>query len=287
MTFHQAKREAAVEDTVRSVERAIRILIALGQDDGGLALKDLASQAELPKATALRLLRTLSVNGLVRQDGATSRYHLGPAILTLAFSLLNGMELRQAALPHMRDLRDATGETVILAILDDEDLVQVERVESQQTLRTSTSIGKRVPAHCSSLGKALLAYSDPSVVDHILGASALTRYTHATVTDPKQLRSELAQVRRSGVAYGDREYHEHIRGVSSPVFDASGAAVAAICVSGPTQRMPPSRMRALEQPVKQAAETISGELGWRANGPGSRSGADRNPTQSTVKGERK
>jgi IclR family KDG regulon transcriptional repressor len=274
-----------VQDTVRSVDRAVRILTALGQEDGGLALKDLAAQADLPKATALRLLRTLGANGLVKQDRATSHYHLGPAVLTLAFSLLNGMELRQAALPHMRDLRDATGETVILAILDDEDLVQVERVESQQTLRTSTSIGKRVPAHCSSLGKALLAYSDPSVVDRILGTTVLTRYTSTTVTDPQQVRSELAQVRRSGVAYGDREYHEHIRGVSAPVFDASGVAVAAICVSGPTQRMPLSRMKALEQPVKQAAETISGELGWRANGPGSWPAADRNLTPSTVKGE--
>jgi len=251
--------------TVRSVERAVQILSVLGEAGQALSLTELAVRAELPQATTLRLLRTLANAGLVKRDNATSRYFLGPTILVLAFDLLKGMELRQAALPHMTALRDVTEETVILAILDEVDVVQVERVESQQTLRTATSVGKRIPAHCTSLGKILLAYADPHTVDEVLQSHPLTSYTPKTITDPDQVRSQLSEVRRSGIALGDREYHEHIRGISAPIFDASGTAVGAICLSGPVHRLTVSRIRSLEQEVKKAAEAISRELGWRAN----------------------
>lgn len=253
--------------TVQSVDRAVQILDELGKSGEGLGLTELAARAGLPKSTALRLARTLMRHRLVRQDSATSRYYLGPKILERAFDLLNGMELRKVASPHMRALRDLTEETVTLAILDGHDVVFVDRIESQHTLRTSASIGRRAPAHCTSMGKVLLAYSDRETVDRILRSGPLKKHSSRTLTDPSLIEEQLREIRRTGVAVADQEYHQDVRGASAPVFDAHGRANAVICAHGPRQRIPLSGFPLLQHRVKEAAEAISRDLGWRAGGP--------------------
>jgi IclR family KDG regulon transcriptional repressor len=247
---------------VRSVERAVQILFVLGEGRSELSLTELTARTGLPKPTVLRLLRTLERPGLAKRGDAAGQYRLGPGVLTLAYQYLNGLNLRECALPHMTDLRDACGETVILAVLDGTSVLQVERVESEHTLRTSPSIGKHIPAHCSSLGKVLLAYSNPETVDRIISSHPLDRYTSETVTDAEKLRHQLAKVRAAGVAIGDAEYHPHIRGASAPVFSESGKVVAAVCASGPMQRVTLASLAVLQEQVKVAAERISRDLGY-------------------------
>jgi DNA-binding IclR family transcriptional regulator len=250
---------------VRSVERAVQILSVLGEAGQGLALTELAVRAKLPKATAFRLLSTLANAGLVRRDDATSHYSLGPTILTLAFDLLNSMELRDAALPKMVALRDVSKETVTLSVLDGREVVYVARVESQHALRLSTSVGKRAPVHCTSHGKILLAYSDADTVNRILRTGSLERYTPRTTVDPDLIEAELAVVRAEGVAIGDREYYEDTRSAASAIFDSHQRMLAALCVHGPVHRIPLRSLPTLQKQVREAAEAISRELGWRAN----------------------
>ncbi len=183
-------------------------------------------------------------------------------MLDIAFDYLNRMELRQIALPHMKALRDATEETVNLAILYQDEIIYIERVESLHTLRTTSTIGKRDPAHCTSLGKVLLAYADPEIMRRILRAQPLERLTPQTKTNPDEIERDLSQVRRSNVAIDDRESREYIRCTAAPVFDGRSDVVAAVGISGPSSRMTMERLTELQKLVRKTAQDISGDLGW-------------------------
>ncbi|MBC7265310.1 MAG: IclR family transcriptional regulator [Chloroflexi bacterium] len=258
--------------TVQSVERALQILFELSKSAEGMSLTELAARTGLHKSTVSRLLKTLTKYQFVSQDSITSWYLLGPSALEIAFDFLSDLELRRVALPHMRSLREITAETVNLAILDKREVVYIDRVESRHTLRLTTTIGKRAPAHSTALGKVLLAYSDATVVGQLLRAGPLERCTANTMVDPDTIESELAKVRRAGVAVDDRENQDDVRCVGAPIFDAWGRVIAAISVSGPVSRITPNRIPQLMEEVKRAAQAISTELGYRNNRSGMTAG---------------
>ncbi len=248
--------------TIQSLERSIRIIVELSKAADGISLTDLSARTGLHKATISRILKTLSKEHFARQDSYSSRYLLGPRVLDIAFDYLNKMELRQIALPHMKALRDATEETINLAILYQTEVIYIERVESLHTLRTTSTIGKRDPAHCTSLGKVLLAYADPEIVRRILREQPLERLTPQTKTNPDEIESELAQVRHSNVAIDDRESREYIRCTAAPVFDGRAEVVAAVGISGPSSRITMERLSELQKLVRKTAQDISRDLGW-------------------------
>lgn len=248
--------------TIQSLERAIQIIVELSRTADGVTLTDLSSRTGLHKATTSRILKTLLKEHFARQDSHGSRYLLGPRVLDIAFDYLNRMELRQIALPHMKALRDATEETVNLAILYQDEVIYIERVESLHTLRTTSTIGKRDPAHCTSLGKVLLAFADPEIVRRILRAQPLERLTPQTKTNPDDIEQELYQIRRSNVAIDDRESREYIRCTAAPVFDGRSEVVAALGISGPSSRMTIERLTELQRLVRKTAQDISADIGW-------------------------
>lgn len=247
--------------TLNSVHNAARLLDAFSLERPEIGITELSQLLGLGKSTTHRLAATLAAHGLIELNPETHKYRLGLKIFVLGAVRLAQMELREQARPFLRQLNAQTQETVHLAILDEADVVYIEKFESPQLLRVMSWVGKRNPAYCTGVGKALLAYQPGSVVDPLL-AQELLAHTPTTQTDPKRLRAELAEIRARGYALDNGELQPDIRCVAAPVRDWTGQVVAAISVTAPTQRLTNSRATTLIPMVVEAAAAISQQMGY-------------------------
>lgn len=242
-----------------SVANAIQLLKAFSDEHSVLGISALAERLRLAKSTVHRLASTLVQDGMLEQtiDG---QYRLGLAVFELGALVRRKLDLSFEAKPWLMTLREQTGETVDLSILDHDGVVCVNFLESQKVNRISSGIGLRKPAHCTAEGKVLIAFQPAQVIDRVL-ASTHERRTPRTLTDPGALRQELAKVRARGYAIDDEEYELGVRSIAAPVRDDSGSSVAAVGVSGPAQRLTKSRLATIGRQVNAAAKSISLRLG--------------------------
>ena len=247
--------------TLGSVANAARVLKAFTSAEREWGVSDLARRLGIAKSTAHRLLATLTDEALLEQDAQTGRYRLGLAMFDLA-AAAQSMDLHEAVLSPMTELRNRTGETVQVAVLDGRDVVYVERLDSPNTVKVFSEIGRRNSAHSTGCGKALLAFSAPDVLDRLLRGWDLHRHTDQTITDTAHLRAELAESRRRGWAVNRGESEASVMSVAAPIRDLSGRAVAAISVAGPVERLGQNELRYAHATVEVAA-IISRRLGYR------------------------
>lgn len=248
---------------VLSVIKALQLLETLASASAGLALGDLSRRNDLHPSTAHRLLHTLVEAGYVRQDPTDRNYHLGSGSLNLAASAARHLDTAKIAAPLLRQLADSSQETAGLVVLDGSDAIYVAQAESNNTVRTSNSIGARLPAYANAGGKVLLAHLPPKQLTELLGETSLPSFTGNTLTDLDALHVEFERIRRRGYAVDDEEYESGMRCVAAIVHDHSGAAVASVILSGPSTRITISRLGDLVQQVQQVAREISRSLGWR------------------------
>jgi len=249
-------------EEVKSLSRALHLLEALRGAGEGASLSDLAARTALPKGTAHRLLRTLIRHGFVEQrDG---RYRVGVKAFVVGNAFLAHLDLRTRALPHLVALRNESGESVQLAVFEDLQVVYIERVLSRFPVAYMKSrVGAMLPAYCTGLGKALLAFSPPGTLEAYLQRIPLRRLTPYTITDPRRLARELEAVRRLGYAVDRGEREVSVRCIAAPVFNHEDAAVAAVSVAGPADRMPwPLEGSPLAGRVVATARAISADIGY-------------------------
>lgn len=254
---------------VQSLARALTILEVLAEDDEGYRLVDLAERAGLPPSTTHRLLTTLQQRRFVQFDRERGVWHVGVQCFAVGAVFLRRRDLAAQALPHMRRLRDTTGETVNLGVMDQSEVVFLQQVESRQVMRAIARPGGRTPMHCSGLGKAILAALPEREVAEVLRTRGLTRFTPRSVGRPAELREALRPVRRLGYAVDDEERAVGLRCVAAAIYDEHGAPVAAISVSGPKARIPDRRIAELGRLARAAADRITAAIGGRppAAGP--------------------
>jgi len=256
------KKAPYQEGRVQAVERAVRILKALGDEEPELGVSELARQLGLKKSTVHRLLNTLQVEGLVEQNPETGKYRLGLEILRLAGTLLRQLEdLQQVARPFLKALAEECEETVNLAILAGDGVINVDRIPSPHRVRNIGWVGRKMPLHCVSAGKVFLAYMPEEEVERFLN-SKLPRLTKYTITDPAELRKELQQVRELGYGVGLEELEEGLNAVAAPIRDYRGKVVAAISVSGPSFRLTREKIPEVAEMTKRAADEVSRHLGY-------------------------
>lgn len=249
--------------TLGSVANAARVLKSFTTTDPEWGVSDLARRLDIAKSTAHRLLATLADEGLLEQDPDSGRYRLGLAVFDLA-AAVQGRDLHEAALPTMTDLRNHSGETVQIAVLDGREVVYVERLDSPNTLRLFLEVGRRNSAHCTGCGKALLAFSPPDVVDRLLSGWRLPPKTPHAITTIAALRAELEATRERGYARNLHESEIGVISVAAPIRDITGRVIAAISVAGPSDRLEQYEFR-LAQATMEAAATISRRLGYRTS----------------------
>ncbi|MBB5967413.1 IclR family transcriptional regulator [Planomonospora venezuelensis] len=239
---------------VESVDRALRILQLLSRSATGLTLDELVSASGLPRSSLHRLLAALKHRGFAAQYNSHSPYFLGSEAVAVAFGYYERMDLRTLIRPVMVTLQQRLQETVHMAMLDGGDVVYMDKVESTQAMRITSVIGGRNPAHCTGVGKAMLAWTyptDEAIRMWIEKYAPLTGRTRNTLTSPARLIAELARIRDEGHAVDMEESEDGVRCVAIPVFFGKPAPVAGISVTAPKGRMTVGRMNEIAAELKR------------------------------------
>jgi IclR family pca regulon transcriptional regulator len=253
----------------QSLERGLAILSAFRSGRPLLGVSELGREIGLSRSTAHRYVATLAALGYLQQDGATKKYRLGPRVLDLGFSAINSMELREVAAPHLRQLSDEMGFTVNMAILDELDIVYVERCRSsrarQREIDLNLHVGARLPAYCTSLGKVLLAFLPADDRKETLARIEFTRRGPNTLTSRTSFAAELDRVRKSGFAINNEELAYGLRSIAAPVLSHDGAAAAAITLAVHSSMVSMEDLVARLSPsLRRCAAEISAHLGYRS-----------------------
>lgn len=250
---------------VQVLDRAVAILQVLADAPTELAPADLALRLRLHKSTIHRLLMVLERHRIIRKNPANGKYALGLKLFELGSRAAKGQSLRDHAQPFLARLVRETGETAHIAVLDDGDMVSIANVEGPRTLRMPSTVGRRTPAHCSAVGKAVLAFLPQSTLDELIARRPLITLTARTLATTGALAAELRRIRVRGYAIDDEEIEKGLRCVGAPVHDYTGRVVGAVSIAGPTFRMTKKKIPALAGSVLAVAGDLSVELGYRAH----------------------
>lgn len=245
---------------LKSLDVSLQVLEALDNGAPERGISDLAREVGASKAAVYRILSTFARRGYVAQNPVTSRYAIGPRLRRFSHVASGTLDLLTVARPFLTELRDATLDTVHLAVLEGGEAVYVAKEVGLHPVQVTSRVGARCPAHCVATGKALLAHAGDETWQRLLGPG-LTRFTPLTHAEPDDFRQEMARIQECGCAVNRGEWRAEVRGVAAPVFDGSGHAVAAIGVCSPDSRMPDSRFDEACETVKDIAARLSGQLG--------------------------
>jgi len=251
---------------VQSIERASSILDVLGKNPQGISVKEVSAQVSLPKGTTHRLLSSLAYFGYVQHNAKTRHYSLGFKLVELGNLLLSQLDLRTEAKPFLTDLSKMTQETVHLVVLDKNEVLYIDKVESNDntsSLRMASRVGSRTPAHSCAVGKVLIAHLSEGELEEFIKGTGLPKMTENTITDPIQLKENLKLVRSQGYVVDDEENEKGIRCVAAPIRNEIGIVVAATSISGPAIRITRKRIKeTLKNEIKDTSLKISRKLGF-------------------------
>jgi len=255
------RNSRAAKARLSSVANSIRLLGSFSGDENELGITALAGRLRLAKSTVHRLAATLTAARFLEQNGENGKYRLGLALFELGTLVRRKMDTASESRAQMYELAQSTGETVQLAVLDHQSVLYIRILESRQAVRMSSIAGSRAPAHCTSVGKVLLAYQGAEDVKQIVD-NGLARFTDNTITAPDKLAEELAAVRQKGYAIDDEEIEVGLRCIAAPVRNHSGNVIAAVGVAAPVQRMSKKNVQTTVPTVVAAADSISRRLGY-------------------------
>lgn len=255
------------ETSTGTLGKAVDVLEAVAAEETPPRFTDLLGRLDQPRGTLHRQISNLIEENLlsVRSDHS---YELGPKLLKLAARAWSGNQFRAIAEPHLRAIGDATAETIHLGVLNDVEVIYLDKVEGRQAVRMYSQIGNASPVYCTGVGKAALSALPDDELDTRLSRIAFKTFTGSTLSSANALRSEIDEIRRSGVAY-DREEHEPgIHCVAAPVYSANRNFLAGISVTAPAYRISMEQLTAWEPLVRQTAaaimEDMANRLGPRA-----------------------
>jgi IclR family pca regulon transcriptional regulator len=203
---------------IQSLEKGLQVLKAFATSRTPLSVSEIAAACRMNMATVHRYLFTLKELGYLEQDGGTRRYRLTPAILTIGVSALNSMDLKNRLLPHMLETTKVYDVTTQCAILDDADVVVLDRVRSREVVNWDIGVGSRLPIYCTAMGKAILAFLDPAEQARVMRAIRFERLTQHTIGSATELAADLARIRKAGYVLSDQELTVGLRSVAAPVF---------------------------------------------------------------------
>ncbi|GII85501.1 IclR family transcriptional regulator [Sphaerisporangium siamense] len=247
------------EEYVQSLARGLAVIRAFDVSNPELTLSEVARATGLTRAAARRFLLTLVSLGYVRTDGRL--FALSPRVLELGYAYLSSLSLPEVAHPHLERLVAEVHESASVSVLDVPDIVYVARVPTTRIMRVTISIGTRFPAHCTSMGRVLLAWLPPPELEAYFAKAPLERRTGRTLTTRESLTAELDRVRAQGWAMVDQELEEGLRSIAAPIRDRSGQVVAAVNVSSHASRTTvQSARRDLLPPLLATAARVEADL---------------------------
>lgn len=260
MSNTRAAADGTRPAVVQSVDRAVSVLEVLAsRREAGVT--EIAAVLGVHKSTAFRLVSALEHRGLVEQTVSRGSYRLGVGLIRLAGAAASGLDLTQQSQPVCERLAQELGETVNVAVLEGDGVINISQVRGTAAVTSHNWVGRNTPAHATSSGKILLAYADRATLDQIAARRRLEQFTPRTLGTPKQLVAALDEARARGWASTVEEYELGLNAVAAPIRDLSGNVVAALSVSGPSYRFAEDRLPEVAARVATAAIEISSRLG--------------------------
>lgn len=257
-----AHRSAAQGGQVQSLGRALSILERLAEADG-MTLTDLAQSVGLAPSTTHRLLTTLQQHRFAAFDEEYGVWVIGVGAFNVGNAFLRNRRIVTLGRPVMRRLMEDVGETVNLAVQDQNELVYVTQFESHAPMRAFFRPGRRAPMHASAVGKAMLAEMDEHRLTEVLHQKGMPRFTEKTIVDPAELRRELVRIRERGWAVDDEEHTVGMRCVAATIHNEHGEVIAGISLSGPSVRVTENRLGELGARILAAANAITEQIGGK------------------------
>jgi IclR family transcriptional regulator, KDG regulon repressor len=246
---------------VQSIERAFAILEEVVRHRGGIRLGDLSKRVGLHNSTTFHLVKTMVTLGYVRQLKDSKRYRVGRPLFALAASSLDDVEMVSMATPILEDLSRETGESGHFAVRMGDSIVVIARTSGSGAFQLTYRVGVIRPAHCTALGKIVLAALRPEQLEHYLERAELKPHTPKSIVEVGALRQEIEEIRRAGIAYDDGEFDAELRCVAVPVRDFTGQVVGAIGISGPIWRLSLQVLQNRAKLVQAAADKLSADFG--------------------------
>ena len=258
---NESQRQSVDAGSSKTLTRSLKMLeIVALHSQGPMRLAEVVQASGSPKTTCHRLLGVLCANGLLRMD-REGRYAPGPLLLSMGMNFLRQTDVRTMALPAMQELTDSTRETCHLGLMHFPWVVYLEKVESPHAVRMHSQVGAMNPLHSTGLGKALLAFAPPDLIDQVC-SGPLPAITEHTITDGQALRVELECIRNQGFAIDDLENEAGIRCVGAPILGHEGQSIAAISIAGPETRLTPKVAKELAPRVSIVAQNLSAQSGF-------------------------
>jgi DNA-binding IclR family transcriptional regulator len=246
---------------LQTIQKASEVLALFDRDHAEWGVREVAGKLKMAKSSTHDLMASLAQLGFLNKT-EENRYRLGWRLVTLSETLLATTELRREARPVMEELAAQYQETIHLAVLDGTQAVYVDKLEGRQAVRVElTSLGARLYAHCSALGKVLLAYSPEEEVKQIIRSAGLPSFTPNTITDEEELSQALAKIRKQGYAYDLEEILPDLCCVGAPIYNYTGQVIAAISMSIPAYRFRRSQAE-YRDAIVRTAKAISSRLGY-------------------------
>jgi DNA-binding IclR family transcriptional regulator len=247
---------------VQVLDRALAILELLAAADESLGPTEVAARLSLHKATTHRLLSVLERHQFIRKDPVDRRYSLGLRLFQLGARPSARMKLRETAEPFLRQLATETGESAHVCVLEGNELMSIATVEGRWSLRTPSTIGRRIPFHCTAVGKALVAFLPERTLCDLLSRTALPQFTRYTIVSRAVLKAELGRIRKCGFAIDNEEKEVGLRCVGAPIYDHTGTVVGSMSIAGPVFRLKKERLPDFSRTVVAAAFGLSRHLGY-------------------------
>jgi DNA-binding IclR family transcriptional regulator len=256
------RRKQVYDSTVQSVERTLDIIETLSEYRVGVGVTTLSNELKLHKSTVHRLLTTLMMRKYVEQDPETSKYKLGMKLFELGNAVLSKLDIRQQAMPYLRQLWKLTGETIQLAVVDQTKVLYIDVLETMERVGVKSNVGERTPLHCSASGKIWLANLPQERLEEVLKGIKFESFTPNTITSIDKLKEAINKARELGYGIDNQEYILDLVSVAAPVKNSRGRVIACISIVAPALRTNEAKIKELGEKVKETAEKISQSMGY-------------------------
>jgi DNA-binding IclR family transcriptional regulator len=250
--------------SVQSLDRAFDILELLSKEQHGLSITDISKKLDLHKSTVFRLLNSLKNRSYIQQNSETLKYSIGYEFIELSSLYLNNLELKTEAEPILRKLSQKTTQTVFLAIMQDHQVMYIDKVEQFNSLRKYSIIGTKSPLHCTALGKSLLLGMSEKEIKGFYKKYDFEVFTKKTIKDINKLLEDLKISKERGWTYDDEENEEGVNCLAAPIFDYRSNVIAAVSASWNIKATLPVTKENMITYVIKAAQEISINMGYRS-----------------------
>ena len=247
---------------IHVIDRAAQILDCFGFEHQELSVSEIGAKTNLHRSTAHRILMALEYNDLIQQNPENGKYRLGIKLFRLGHQAVSHLNLREICRPFLTRIMNETKETVHLAVLDEDQVLYLDKVEGPHALRMPSRVGRRIPTYCTSLGKAMLSCLDDQEVKDIFRNQVLRPFTANTLKTVSQLLYDLRMIRKRGYSIDNEEIEIGLRCVGAPIKDYTGAMVGAISAAAPSARLSGQKVHTVGRLVVTTAEEISEKLGY-------------------------